>query len=150
MLAGAIVFGLLLFGAFLFSMQLLRPQLPQPSVGTAMLMIIEASTSTPTPLPATPTNTPAPNLQAEVSGLPIEIGSYVQVSGTGIDGLRMRVSPGLASEVRFVAIEAEVFQVLDGPRDIDGYVWWYLQAPYDEDVNGWAVAQYLGVIQRNP
>ena len=149
-LIGAVVFGFLLFGALLLAMQLLRPQAQPPSVGTAMLFVIEASTSTPVVTPEAPTPTPAPNPQADVSGLPVAVGSYVQVSGTGIDGLRMRVAPGLASQVRFVAIEAEVFQVIDGPQDIDGYVWWHLQAPYDENVNGWAVAQYLGVIQRDP
>ena len=149
-LAGAVVFGLLLFGAFLLALQLLRPPQQPPAVGTAMLFVIEASTITPLPTPSAPTHTPPPNPQADVSGQPIEIGSYIQVSGTGIDGLRVRVSPGLSSQVRFVAIEAEVFQVIDGPQNIDGYEWWHLQAPYDETINGWAVAQYLGVIQRTP
>jgi hypothetical protein len=45
--------------------------------------------------------------------------------------------------------EAEVFQVSDGPREIDGYTWWYLVGPYDESRRGWAVANYLSVVQ-NP
>lgn len=149
-LAGAVVFGLLLFGSVLFAVQLLRPQQAQPPVGTAFLLVIEAATHTPLPTVEAPTVTPQPESQVEGSGLPVEIGSYVQVSGTGVDGLRMRASPGLASDVRFVAIEAEVYQVIDGPQTVDGYVWWHLQALYNESLAGWAVAQYLDVIQINP
>lgn len=150
MLVGAVVFGLLLFGAFLLSSQLLRPE-PQPhSVGTAVLFVIQAPTGTPLISSVLPKSTPTPAPQADVSGQPIAVGLYVQVTGTDVDGLRLRGEPGLESEIRFVAIEAEVFQVLDGPREVDGYTWWYIQGPYDPNVHGWAVAQYLGVIQRNP
>lgn len=150
MLAGAAVFGLLLFGAFLFFTQLLRPESQPRAAGTAVLFVIQAPTGTPLVSSVLPTSTPTPVPQAEVSGQPIAIGLYVQVIGTGVDGLRMRTNPGLQNEIRFVAIEAEVFQVMDGPREVDGYTWWYLQGPYDPNVHGWAVAQYLGVIQRNP
>jgi hypothetical protein len=51
--------------------------------------------------------------------------------------------------VRFLGLEAEVFQVSDGPRQVDGYTWWFLVAPYDASVQGWAVANYLAVVQ-NP
>jgi hypothetical protein len=149
-LAGAIVFGLLLFGSVLFAAQLLRPQQAQPPVGTAFLLVIEASTNTPLPSAAAPTITPQPVSPNDGSAEPIEIGNYVRVSGTGVDGLRMRASPGLENEVRFVAIEAEVYKVIDGPQTVDGYVWWHLQALYDESLAGWAVAQYLDVIQINP
>lgn len=149
-LASAVVLGLLLFGALLLSLQVLRPQRLPPAAETAVIHVIPAATSTPIFTPEVPTSTPPPNPLPDSSGIPIEIGAYVQVSGTGIDGLRMRVSPGLASDVRFVAIEAEVFEVIDGPQTIDGYEWWYLQAPYDDSVHGWAVAQYLNVFQRSP
>jgi hypothetical protein len=48
-----------------------------------------------------------------------------------------------------VGIEAEVFQVKDGPKEADGYTWWFLVALYDETLNGWAVGDFLQVIQ-NP
>jgi hypothetical protein len=48
-----------------------------------------------------------------------------------------------------LGVEAEVFQVRDGPRDVDGYVWWFLVAPTDETRGGWAVSNYLAVVQ-NP
>ena len=73
----------------------------------------------------------------------------MQISGTGGDGLRLRTEPGLESEVRMLGLEAEVFQVKDGPREVDGYNWWYLVAPVDTTRRGWAVANYLAVVQ-NP
>jgi hypothetical protein len=75
------------------------------------------------------------------------VGVLVQVSGTGLDGLRIRTDPSLQGQVKFVGIEAEVFQVKDGPRETDGYTWWFLVAPYDETLNGWAVGDYLQIIQ---
>ena len=66
-----------------------------------------------------------------------------------MDGLRIRTDPSLQGQIKFVGIEAEVFQVKDGPREVDGYTWWLLVAPYDETLNGWAVGDYLEIIQ-NP
>jgi hypothetical protein len=77
----------------------------------------------------------------------ISIGALVQVSGTGGDGLRLRAEPGLNSQVLFLGLESEVFQVSDGPRQADGYTWWLLVAPYDPTLSGWAVANYLVVVQ---
>ena len=48
------------------------------------------------------------------------------VTGTGGDGLRVRPEAGLSQGVRFLAGEGEMFQVQDGPVEIDGYTWWYL------------------------
>jgi hypothetical protein len=77
------------------------------------------------------------------------VGAYVQITGTGGDGLRLRADPGLDGEVRFLALESEMFQVMDGPRQEGDYSWWFLVAPYDEKVKGWAVANYLTIVQ-NP
>jgi hypothetical protein len=46
-------------------------------------------------------------------------------------------------------MDDEVFQVKDGPKQVDNLIWWFLQAPYDTTRNGWAAANYLTVIQ-NP
>jgi hypothetical protein len=77
------------------------------------------------------------------------VGAYVQITGTGGDGLRLRADPGLEGEVRFLALESEIFQVTDGPRQEGDYTWWFLVAPYDDKVKGWAVANYLTIVQ-NP
>ncbi len=80
----------------------------------------------------------------------IWIGSYVQINGTGGVGLRLRAQPGLKGELLFLGEEAEVFQVRDGPRQADGYIWWYLVAPYDKTRAGWAAADYLIAIPTPP
>jgi hypothetical protein len=77
------------------------------------------------------------------------VGAFVQVTGTSGDGLRLRAEPGLIGEVRFLGLESEVFQVKDGPRQVDEYTWWFLAAPYDESVQGWAVGNFLALAQ-NP
>jgi hypothetical protein len=104
----------------------------------ADLTMIPASTSTPL---TTPTLTPdpllvgTPTLPANV----IAVGGYVQITGTGGDGLRLR-------ELLFLDEESEVFQVRDGPQEANGYTWWYLVAPYDESRSGWAAANFLLVV----
>jgi hypothetical protein len=77
------------------------------------------------------------------------VDGYVQITGTGGDGLRLRTEAGLGSEVRFLGLEDEVFLIQDGPQNADGYVWWYLVAPFDETRRGWAVSNFLQVVQ-NP
>ena len=82
-------------------------------------------------------------------GEDIVLDAYVQIAGTGGDGLRFRNSASLNGQVKFIASEAEIFIVKDGPVDADGYIWWYLAGPFDETRNGWAVSNYLAVAQ-NP
>jgi hypothetical protein len=54
----------------------------------------------------------------------------------------------LQSETLFIALEAEVFQIEDGPSQADGYTWWYLVAPFDASHHGWAVSNYMNVVQK--
>lgn len=148
---GAVAFACSLLAASLSLFWVLRPA-PQPAgLPTAALTVVAMPTDT--PQPATPTAT-AP-LTPSPSPLPLpppgefEVGAYVQIFGTGGDGLRLRIEPSLESQVRFLGLEAEVFQVREGPREVDGHIWWYLAAPLDETRGGWAVANYLSVVQ-NP
>ena len=46
----------------------------------------------------------------------------------------------------FLAFDAEVFLITEGPRDADGYTWWYLTASYDTARAGWAAQDFLTVI----
>ncbi len=109
----------------------------------AVITILPAPTSTPSPSP-TPTLATTPSPAAPGQG--IAIGAYVQISGTGGQGLRLRAAPGLAAALLFLGYDAEVYQVRDGPRQADGYTWWYLVAPYDEGRAGWAAADFLSVL----
>jgi hypothetical protein len=60
----------------------------------------------------------------------------------------VRSDPGLNAKTLFVALEKEVFQVSDGPRQVDGYTWWMVTAPYDPSLKGWAVSNYLSSAQK--
>lgn len=115
-----------------------------PGVGfaPAYLTMIPPPTHTPA---IQPTQTVDPSLATPAAG-EISIKGYVQISGTGSDGLRIRAVPGLNGETVFRGEEAEVFIVRDGPRTADGYTWWYLVAPYDETRAGWAAADFLSAI----
>jgi hypothetical protein len=121
------------------------PTGPEP---TAIITLILAPTSTQT-LPANLFPTATPTAQSVVIG-GIGKGLYVQISGTGGDGLRLRSSASISSDVRFIGYESEVFLVTDGPQNADGYVWWYLTAPYDESRSGWAAATYLAPLEIQP
>ena len=72
----------------------------------------------------------------------------MQVIGTGGDGLRLRTGPGLDYDQRFLGLEEEIFQVIAGPQQADGYTWWHLESPHDENRHGWAVSEYLDVVDR--
>ncbi len=130
-------------------------QAAQPVEPTAIIQVIVAPTTTPS-LPPAPTagpvstlviieplNTPAANAE-------MKAGDYVQISGTGGDGLRIRSGPGRQNPSLFLGMEAEVFQVIDGPKEADGFIWWNLAAPYDENRKGWAASNYLTVIAKRP
>ncbi|HSL42371.1 MAG TPA: hypothetical protein VK897_02995 [Anaerolineales bacterium] len=105
----------------------------------ANLTVIPAPTGT-SGAPPTPTIDPFATPTAPAG---IAIGNYAQITGTEGQGLRIRAAPGLDGEFQFLAYDSEVFVVQDGPREVDGYVWWYLVAPYDETRVGWAAADFL-------
>jgi hypothetical protein len=148
---GALFFGVGVFAVLVGVLWSARAKGNSPIVATAILKIIEAPTQTPLVANVTETPSPTPS-SAQQTPLPsgdITIGSYVQVSGTGGDGLRLHDLAGVSSKVNYIAIESEVFLVKDGPIDMDGYIWWQLQDPYTDRAAGWGVANYLVVVQ-NP
>lgn len=150
-IGSAFIIALILTIATLAVVWFTRPARSIPAPATAVLNVIPAPTATqPAPTP-TPQLSPTPSLPVPPAPAPgeIAVGAYVQIAGTGGDGLRLRTEPGLEGQVRMLGAEAEVFQVSEGPREIDGYTWWYLVGPYDESRRGWAVANYLSVVQ-NP
>lgn len=114
----------------------------QVGFAPADLTVIAAPTST-SSAPATATIDPfAPT--ATPTG--IAIGNYVQITGTEGQGLRIRSDPGLNGESQFLGYDSEVFLVKDGPRQVDGFTWWYLVAPYDQTRAGWAAADFLSYV----
>jgi hypothetical protein len=117
---------------------------PPSDVGFAPadVTVIPAPTGT-SGAPPTPTIDP---FATATSPAGVAVGNYVQITGTEGQGLRIRANPGLSGEFEFLAYDSEVFLVKDGPREVDGYVWWYLVAPYDETRVGWAAADFLSYV----
>jgi hypothetical protein len=148
---GAIVFGVGVFAILVGILWTSKAKSITQVPATAILSIIEAPTGTPLAAITTPTPilTPTASQNTPLPSGDIAIGNYVQVSGTGGDGLRLHNTAGVSSKVNYIAIEAEVFLVKDGPIDADGYIWWELKDPYTDNAVGWGVANYLIVVQ-NP
>lgn len=146
--AGLLI-GLMLFGGLFAAVRVLRPEKGYAQAKTPVMTVIYAPTSTPVipTVAATPMATSGSN-GPTVGG--IGVGMFVQISGTGGNGLRLRKDPGTKADILFLGYESEVFKVTDGPVDLDGYTWWHLTAPYDENRNGWAASNYLTVIEVNP
>ena len=118
------------------------PQSPDVGFAPADLTVIVAPTATPN---VTPTATIDPFAPSPTpTGL--AVGTYAQINGTEGEGLRIRSEPGLTGTPVFMGFDTEVFLVQDGPREADGYVWWYLVAPYDDARAGWAAANFLTYI----
>lgn len=150
-IGAAIVFAVALSSISVVIVWLTRPGPGITASGTAVLHIIPLPTATQVINTATPTIGLTPSADAPPSPPPGEImvGAFVQVTGTGGDGLRVRSQPGLDGDVLFLGLEDEVFRVDGGPQEADGFFWWLLVAPYDETIQGWAVSNYLEIVQ-NP
>ncbi len=142
----ALVLGGGLFIGFLILINFGRPAQVPVGMVTAALTVIPSSSGTQTPSAAeiTPTAISAetPTLEPGIIG----IGAFVQVSGTGGDGLRLRQGAGLGYEMQFLGLDGELFQVGDGPTEADGYTWWFVVGSYDETRQGWAAADFLEVV----
>lgn len=93
------------------------------------------------------TDIPLPGLtQTAGSTVAIQVGHTVTIIGTEGDGLSIRQGPGLDFVTFFIGYDGEIFLVQDGPREADGYVWWYLVDPNDADRSGWSVTDFLEVV----
>jgi hypothetical protein len=128
--------------AAVFISSLLRTKSPQNDIPTASFVVIPAPSTTPTPDPAISATASA---EIEVRD-GISKGSVVQIHGTDGAGLRLRSGPGTDYGLKFIGMDTELFEVDDGPVDSDGYVWWYLVSPYDENRSGWAASAYLSLV----
>jgi hypothetical protein len=114
-----------------------------PAPTATQFIVITATSVLPTPTVKSEFSTPQSNDQ-------IKVGDYVQITGTGGVGLRIRSGPGIQNPPLFLGMDAEAFQVVDGPKEVDGIVWWNLVAPYDQNRKGWAASNYLTVLAKKP
>lgn len=146
---GAVFIAAALFILTFVALYLTRP-IPSavPKQPTAHLSIISAPTSTSIPATEAPVLIPSPTSNIPPSPLPgmIGVSSFVQIFGTDGSGLNIRESPGLNTQIRFLAFDAEVFEIRDGPVVIDDITWWLLVTPVDESRNGWAASNYLSLV----
>ena len=122
------------------------PAAPDAAGMVAAVTIIPPPISTQAP-EATPTfdpysSTPTPTLAPGQ----VSIGSIVQISGTQGEGLHIRSQPGLSSPQLFLGFDTEAYKVMDGPRKVDGYDWYYLAAINDEKRTGWAASNFLTAV----
>jgi hypothetical protein len=132
-LAAVIAVWILLFAAPL-------PALPAEAV-PPYFTVYPPPTFTPIPPTATltPFYTPSPALPTVIPGT-IGVGAMVEVTE---DGLRLRDAPSLSGKILNQASAHELFTVVDGPRQADGYTWWLLEGVFDPTRPGWAVESYL-------
>jgi hypothetical protein len=143
-----VILGALLLAGFLILITAIAIGLTSSSSNSevgfapADLTVIPAPTGT-SGAPPTPTIDP---FATATSPAGLAIGNYVQITGTEGQGLRIRTEPGLDGDFQFLGYDSEVFIVQDGPREVDGYVWWYLVAPYDQTRVGWAASDFLTYI----
>jgi hypothetical protein len=116
------------------------PSVPADAVAPYFTVFPPPSfTPVPPTLTVTPLVTPTPALPTVAPGS-IGIGVMVEVTE---DGLRLRDTPSLKGRILSQASAHELFKVVDGPRQADGYTWWLLQGVYDTTRQGWAVENYL-------
>ena len=106
---------------------------------------------TPTPVP-TPTAGPSPSPTETVEPIPttspeIAIGRYVRVAGTEGHGLSLREGPGENYARVDVALEGEIFIVVDGPTVSGDSQWWKVRDPENEEREWWAVGNFLEPIE---
>lgn len=147
------------FGAFLIAVLLLATTLaflwytrPGPAprgASTAVLNVIAAPTASQPPVtPTVSAGEPEPSVRppTPVPGQ-VSIGATVEIANTGGDGLRLRAEPGLETRVLFLGAEGEAFQISNGPQEADGYIWWYLVGQEDSTRIGWAVADFLTLVE---
>lgn len=121
---------------------------PLASDGPTPTPIIWTPTAAPTPsssptvLP-TETSEPTPTVSPDIA-----VGGYVRVAGTGGDGLNLREGPGKDYVRKDIALDGEVFLVVDGPAVASGSPWWKLRDVEDGAREWWAVGNFLEPIEQ--
>lgn len=141
---GAVVLALIFIGGLWTMLFLLKPQQVGSKQPTAIFTIIPPEITTPNPefsMDIYPTQDSSSEKQNDIA-----IGKYVEVSGTGSSGLRVRSGDGINHFVQFIAFDNELYEVQAGPQEADGYIWWFIVSAYDQKRSGWVVENYIKVV----
>lgn len=121
-----------------------EPPTSAPASGPQIILAAE------TPASLSLTGPPVPTVIVTNTPIPLTVGVQAVVVNVGNDELNVRNIPSINnSEILFRAAAGTVFNVIDGPREADGFTWWQLHDPQFE-VIGWAVANYLQTVSENP
>jgi len=146
--AGAIGVALFLLIVTFVWIELSAPPASNPAGMLAVVTTIALPPATSAPA-ATPTFDPyAPTPTPTAMPGQIDIGAYVQITGTQGQGLRIRSDPGLNSKQLFLGFDTEAYTVIEGPRDADGYTWYRITAINDQTREGWAASNFLTLIPK--
>lgn len=137
---GFVVLLLLLLVASLWLVYALRGQWAES--GPTATPILWTPTSAPVPPTATPTPAPTEEPTPTVPA-GIAIGARVRVTGTGGSGLSLRDGPGTEYQRMDVAVDGQIFEVVDGPTVAGDVTWWKVRDPDDENRSYWAAANFL-------
>jgi hypothetical protein len=142
---GAVVVAAGMFVLLIVAVWLFLPQHPTIVEPTPIMAIIPAPTQTPT-LSLTEIANLTVTAQTSTTVGGITVGDFVQVFNTGGGGLNFHSTPSLEGKILFLAKEAEVFEVKDGPKQADDHTWWFLVSSIDHSRGGWAVTDFLTVV----
>ena len=112
---------------------------PTPVILTASPAPSSAATMTPAP---SETAEPVPTLSPDIA-----IGRYVQVTGTEGSGLSLRAGPGENYTRVDVALDGQVFIIVEGPVHSGDSVWWQIRDLDDSDREWWAAGNYLEPVE---
>ena len=143
LISGLVAF--IFFTIILFIGFLLKPgkdKLPNPTAVINVITIPNLNDVTVETIEVNPTTTTGPIYSGD-----IQVGIFVKITGTNGLGLRMRTDPGIDHQVLFLGMDAEIFEVIDGPVVNNDYYWWLLKSSYDDNRQGWAAANYLEIVR---
>jgi hypothetical protein len=73
----------------------------------------------------------------------VAVGMMVKISGTENEGLRMHSDAGIGQPSIYLAQEGERYKIIDGPKIMDGLIWWKIEGSEDKNKVGWSVQDYL-------
>jgi hypothetical protein len=141
-------------GACAFAFKFLndnRPALTNFAIApTATFAIITPTPTDYVPPTATPyvapTDTPIPPTPPpDANTGPISVGVKIKIVETGPNGLNFRKTPSRTGEKIRSLAEGSIYDVVGGPQNADGLVWWELRDPSD-NTTGWGAADYMRVV----
>lgn len=92
-----------------------------------------------------PTDTPTPQPDpAQAAPQQIGVGARIRIVNTGGNGLNFRRAPTISAERIRALPEGSTYEIVGGPEQADGFIWWQLRDPSDGTI-GWGVQNYMAL-----